>query len=59
MILNDEMFMISKEELDQILKPESFTGRSAQQVTEFIAECVQPVLDANKDKLGETAEMNV
>ncbi len=59
MILNDEMFMISKEELDQILKPESFTGRSAEQVTEFIAECVKPVLDANKDKLNETAEINV
>lgn len=59
MILKDEMFMITKEELDEILMPESFTGRSSEQVTEFIAECVKPVLDANSDKLHETAEINV
>lgn len=59
MILNDEMFMISKEELDAILKPENFTGRSSEQVTEFLETCVKPVLDANADKLNETAEINV
>ena len=59
MILKDEMFMITKEELDEILMPESFTGRSSEQVTEFMAECVKPVLDANSDKLHETAEINV
>ncbi|MDO5560674.1 MAG: adenylosuccinate lyase [Oscillospiraceae bacterium] len=59
MIINDRMFMISKEEIDAILKPENFTGRSSQQVEEFIKECVAPVLDANKDKLNETAEINV
>lgn len=59
MILADKMFMITKEELDAILKPENFTGRSSEQVTEFLTECVQPVLDANADKLNETAEINV
>lgn len=59
MILKDEMFMINKEELDAILKPENFTGRSSEQVTEFIETCVKPVLDANSDKLNETAEINV
>ena len=59
MILNDEMFMINKEELDAILKPENFTGRSSEQVTEFIETCVKPVLEANSDKLNETAEINV
>ena len=59
MILNDEMFMINKEELDAILKPENFTGRSSEQVTEFLETCVKPVLDANADKLNETAEINV
>lgn len=59
MILNDKMFMITKDELDEILKPESFTGRSSEQVTEFLEECVKPVLDANSDKLNEKAEINV
>jgi len=57
LIVNDPMFMITKEELDAVLKPESYTGRSEQQVEEFISECVQPVLDANKDILGENFEM--
>ncbi len=57
LIVNDPMFMITKEELDAVLKPESYTGRSEQQVEEFISEFVQPVLDANKDILGENFEM--
>ena len=59
MILKDEMFMITKDELDAILKPENFTGRSSEQVTEFIETCVKPVLDAHSDETGETAEINV
>ena len=46
-----------KEDLDKILKPENFTGRSEQQTEEFVAECIQPILDANKDILGEHFEM--
>lgn len=56
-ILGDEMFMITKEELDSILAPEKFIGRSPQQVEEFISGNVKPVLDANKDILGEKAEL--
>ena len=47
----------TKEDLDKILKPENFTGRSEQQTEEFVAECIQPILDANKDILGEHFEM--
>lgn len=57
LIINDPMFMISKEEMNSILKPESFTGRSEQQVEEFISEFIQPVLETNKDILGENFEM--
>lgn len=56
-ILADPMFMITKEEMDAIMAPENFTGRSAQQVEEFVSELVQPILDANKDILNETFEM--
>ena len=58
-ILKDEDFKISVEEMESILKPESFTGRSEEQVTEFINSCVKPVLEKNKDILDETAELSV
>ena len=56
-ILNDPMFPITKEEMDAIMQPENFTGRSPQQVEEFVNECVKPILEANKDILGEKFEM--
>ena len=58
LILNDPMFMISKEEMDKILKPENFIGRSVSQVEEFIEGCVKPVLDENNFK-HESVEINV
>lgn len=58
-VLKDPDFKISAEEMDAILKPENFTGRSEQQVEEFIKGCVQPVLDSSGEKLGETAELTV
>ena len=57
MLLADPAFMITREDLDKILKPENFTGRSEQQTEEFVAECIQPILDANRDILGEHFEM--
>ena len=57
LIVNDPMFMITKEELDAVLKPENYTGRSSQQVDEFLSECINPILEANKDILGENFEM--
>lgn len=58
-VLADPDFKITAEEMDAILKPESFTGRSEQQVNEFLAECIKPILDSNKDILNETAELTV
>lgn len=57
LIVNDPMFMITKKEMDAVLKPENYTGRSEQQVEEFISGLVQPILDENKDILGENFEM--
>ncbi len=57
LIVNDPMFMITKEELEAVLKPENYIGRSPQQVDEFLAECINPILEANKDILGENFEM--
>ncbi|MBP0972699.1 MAG: adenylosuccinate lyase [Oscillospiraceae bacterium] len=58
LILADPMFMISKEEMDAIMAPENFIGRCPQQVDEFIANCVKPVLDANGVS-DDKAEINV
>ena len=58
-IAADPIFGITKEEILATLQPEHFTGRAPEQVTEFLAECVKPVLDANRDVLGEKAELSV
>ena len=58
LILADPMFQITKEEMDAIMAPENFIGRCPQQVEEFIANCVNPVLDANGVS-DDTAEISV
>ncbi len=58
LILADPMFMITKEEMDAIMKPENFIGRCPQQVDEFIADCVNPVLERNGVS-DDKAEINV
>lgn len=58
-IAADPIFKITKEEILATLQPEKFTGRSSEQVTEFLADCVKPVLDANREILGEKAELSV
>ncbi|MDE5765185.1 MAG: adenylosuccinate lyase [Ruminococcus sp.] len=57
LIVNDPMFMITKEELDSVLKPENYTGRSSEQVDEYLSEYINPILEANRDILGENFEM--
>ena len=57
LIVNDPMFMITKEELDAVLKPENYIGRSPQQTEEFLNNCIRPILEANKELLGESFEM--
>jgi adenylosuccinate lyase len=59
LIVADPMFMITQEEIDAILVPENFTGLAPQQVVEFVEECVKPVLEEDKELLGQKAEINV
>lgn len=58
-ILADPDFQITREEIDAILQPENFTGRSAQQTEEFVNGLIKPILEANKDIIGEKAELTV
>ena len=55
----DPAFGLTREEIEAELSPEAFTGRSAEQVTEFLRDVIQPVLDANKEDVGQHVELNV
>ena len=57
LIAADPAFGMTKEEIEAILEPKNFVGRAPEQTEEFITEVVKPVLDANKDILGMTAEI--
>ncbi len=58
-ICADPAFMVTRAEVEAILQPEHFTGRSQQQVEEYLAEVIYPVLRDNADVLGEKQELNV
>lgn len=58
-ILEDDSFGLTKEEILAIIDPSKFTGRASGQVVDFIEEYVNPILEANKDELGEQVEITV
>ncbi|MDD3212538.1 MAG: adenylosuccinate lyase [Eubacteriales bacterium] len=58
-IAADPAFKVTKAEIEAILDPARFIGRAPEQVTDFVSQCVDPVLDANKAELGEKAELKV
>ena len=55
----DPAFGLTREEIEAELTPEAFTGRAPEQVEEFLANVIQPVLDANPEDLGQKAELSV
>ena len=59
LIAADPSFHRTLEELQSLMEPRLYVGRAPQQTEEFIEEVIQPVLDANADLLGLTAEINV
>jgi adenylosuccinate lyase len=58
-IAGDDDFNLTEKEITALLKPENFTGRACEQVTNFLKNNVAPALEKYKDVLGETAELNV
>ena len=58
-ICADDSFMLTRSEIDAILKPENFIGRSVEQVEEFISTAIAPILKENQSILGESAELSV
>ena len=59
LIAADPEFNLTLEELQKTMDPSKYVGRSPIQVEKFIKNVVQPVLDAHKEELGMTAEINV
>ncbi len=59
LIAADPAFNLTLEELQKTMDPSKYTGRSEEQVEEFISDVINPVLEENKDLLGLTAEINV
>ena len=59
LIAADPAFNLTLEELEKTMEPSRYVGRAKVQTEVFLAKTVQPVLDAHKELLGVTAEINV
>lgn len=59
LIAEDKAFNMTLDELKKTMDPSKYIGRSEQQVEEFIADVIHPILEENKDLLGLKAEINV
>ena len=59
LIAADPAFNLTLEDLQKSMDPSRYTGRAKEQTGAFIANVVQPVLDAHKDLLGVKVEINV
>lgn len=58
-IAEDALFPMNMEQLKAIMSPINFVGRAPSQTVEFFSECIDPILEAEKDALGLHAEINV
>ena len=58
-VCGDPAFGLAPEEAEALLQPEAFTGRAPRQVEEYLAEVIDPILEANRELLGDKAEINV
>ena len=58
-IIKDGTFPLTKDELYAILEPENFIGCASMQVTDFLENVMQPILEANQALLGRTGEVRV
>ena len=58
-IINDGSFGLTKEEILGIIDPTKFVGRAPSQVTEFIDEYVNPIINDNEEALKIKSEITV
>ena len=58
-ICADPAFHITKEEIAGVLKPIHYVGRSVEQTEEFSRDVIGPILEKNKEVLGEKVQLSV
>ena len=58
-IINDDSFGLTKEEILGVIDPAKFVGRAPSQVTEFIDEYVDPIINENQEALKIKSEITV
>ncbi len=58
-IIKDDFFKMSTEEVFSLIDPGKFIGRAPGQVVDFIDTQIKPVLQANRELLGEEADITV
>lgn len=59
LIAADPAFGLTLEELRASMDPSRYTGRSKEQVEEFVEDVIRPILEENKTDLGMRAEISV
>lgn len=58
-VVKDPFFKMTKEEILSLVDAKKFIGRAPGQVIDFIEYKIKPLLEKNKEFLGEEAEINV
>ncbi|NLW10529.1 MAG: adenylosuccinate lyase [Clostridiaceae bacterium] len=58
-IAADPAFNLKLDELDQMLDPSAYVGRSPEQVSEFLEELIRPLLEQEKNNLNISDELKV
>ena len=58
-ISKDEAFNLSDKEINELLDPSLYIGRSVQQVKEFLSEEITPILEKYKDYIGTEVKLKV
>ncbi|MBO5278148.1 MAG: adenylosuccinate lyase [Lachnospiraceae bacterium] len=59
LIAADPAFNLTLEDLQKTMDPSKYTGRAKEQTESFLKNVVNPVLEANKELLGLTADIKV
>jgi len=58
-IASDAVFGLDKNELEKVLKPENYVGRSPEQVVDFIENFVDPILESFSEEINVKAELSI
>ena len=58
-IAKDDLFKAVHGDLDSLMDPSLFVGRAPEQVVEFLADYIDPVLEANKELLEQKSDDQV